>query len=209
MAEATPWQALLGATLTTSAGEQIDTATLTKFKTVSLYFSAHWCPPCRGFTPRLAQAYSEYQASAGDAAEAEVVFVSADRSAQSFQEYHKEMPFPAVPFAGGKELRSGLWCAWNSSARRARRSRAGRALRCLYRRTLPGRTARCCRVPVVFGAREGPEERGKVQGRRDQSVEGWRRGRLLPICRRQRRLAGAHAQRSSVGVGCSPSCTLV
>jgi len=138
-----------------------------------------------------------------------VVFVSADRSAQSFQEYHKEMPFPAVPFAGGKELRSGLWCAWNSSARRARRSRAGRALRCLYRRTLPGRTARCCRVPVVFGAREGPEERGKVQGRRDQSVEGWRRGRLLPICRRQRRLAGAHARRSSVGVGCSPSCTLV
>jgi len=26
-------------------------------KKVLVYFSAHWCPPCRGFTPLLKEAY--------------------------------------------------------------------------------------------------------------------------------------------------------
>ena len=29
-----------------------------------IYFSAHWCPPCRMFTPELADIYNEMNASA-------------------------------------------------------------------------------------------------------------------------------------------------
>ena len=26
---------------------------------IGLYFSAHWCPPCKGYTPMLAEKYNE------------------------------------------------------------------------------------------------------------------------------------------------------
>ena len=92
---------LLGPKLVSAKGETIDTSTLAAKKTVSLYFSAHWCGPCRGFTPELAKAYSEYMASADS--QAEVVFISWDRDEDSFTEYHKEMPFPALPFKDNKD----------------------------------------------------------------------------------------------------------
>ena len=28
---------------------------------VGIYFSAHWCPPCRGFTPKLVEFFSELE----------------------------------------------------------------------------------------------------------------------------------------------------
>ncbi|GMJ13203.1 nucleoredoxin 1 [Hibiscus trionum] len=31
-------------------------------KTVFLYFSAHWCPPCRAFTPLLVEVYKKIKA---------------------------------------------------------------------------------------------------------------------------------------------------
>ncbi|KAK3090271.1 hypothetical protein FSP39_010544 [Pinctada imbricata] len=61
-----------------------------------VYFSAHWCPPCRGFTPQLAEFY---KAVNQDKKRFEVVFASSDRDEESFKEYFKEMPWLAIPFS--------------------------------------------------------------------------------------------------------------
>jgi len=69
-------------------------------KTLALYFSAHWCPPCRGFTPKLVALYEEMKASGRD--DFEFVFISSDRDEDAFNEYHAEMPWLALPFANRK-----------------------------------------------------------------------------------------------------------
>lgn len=68
-------------------------------KAIALYFSAHWCPPCRQFTPLLARAYSESRSS-GQGGSVEVIFVSSDRSAADFQSYMREAhgDWLAVPY---------------------------------------------------------------------------------------------------------------
>ena len=65
-------------------------------KVVGLYFSAHWCPPCRGFTPVLATAYKELTAEGKNF---EVVFISSDQDQAKFDAYYDEMPWLALPFS--------------------------------------------------------------------------------------------------------------
>lgn len=84
---------LLGPKLQGKAGE-VDTAAALDGKTVGLYFSAHWCPPCRGFTPKLASAYTD----TFKAKNLEVVFISSDRDKGAFDEYYGEMPWLALPY---------------------------------------------------------------------------------------------------------------
>jgi thiol-disulfide isomerase/thioredoxin len=50
---------------------------------VGIYVSAHWCPPCRTFTPQLVQLYKDIAAASKKFG---VVFVSGDRDAKAFQE---------------------------------------------------------------------------------------------------------------------------
>ncbi|CAF1358547.1 unnamed protein product [Rotaria sp. Silwood1] len=76
---------------------QLETNSLWKngVKSIGLYFSAHWCPPCREFTPQLVKFYKEAQDSGHPFS---LVFLSSDRDVTSFDEYRAEMPWPAVPF---------------------------------------------------------------------------------------------------------------
>ena len=62
---------------------------------VMLYFSAHWCPPCRGFTPKFAEWYIMDLNVKGS----EVIFVSSDRDEDSFKDYFKEMPWLALTYS--------------------------------------------------------------------------------------------------------------
>jgi len=64
---------------------------------VAVYYSAHWCPPCRAFTPKLVAAYKELKAAHP---EFEVIFVSSDEDADAMKNYMKEtgMQWPALKF---------------------------------------------------------------------------------------------------------------
>lgn len=61
-----------------------------------LYFSAHWCPPCRVFTPQLVGFYEDLKEQ--NDSQFEVVFVSSDRDRDSWQKYFNDMPWLALPF---------------------------------------------------------------------------------------------------------------
>ena len=85
--------------LETKAGTPADADAL-KGKVVALYFSAHWCPPCRQFTPQLADFYKQMKAAGKPF---EVVFVSSDQDPGQFREYHGSQPWHAIPF-GSREM---------------------------------------------------------------------------------------------------------
>ncbi|PIM99447.1 Thioredoxin, nucleoredoxin [Handroanthus impetiginosus] len=71
-------------------------------KTILLYFSAHWCPPCRAFLPVLMEAYKKINENGNVL---EVVFISSDRDQTSFNEFFSKMPWLALPF-GDKRKQS-------------------------------------------------------------------------------------------------------
>ncbi|XP_042337406.1 nucleoredoxin-like, partial [Plectropomus leopardus] len=54
------------------------------------------CPPCRSLTRVLVESYRTVKESGQ---KFEIVFVSADRSEESFKQYFSEMPWLAVPYS--------------------------------------------------------------------------------------------------------------
>ena len=100
---------LNGATLVKLDGSHLkqlaaDDALASK-KIVAYYFSGHWCPPCRAFTPMLNTAYVELLANSS---EIEVVFVSCDNTEDDMKNYMKESHGPWLAVPHNSQLASGL-----------------------------------------------------------------------------------------------------
>jgi nucleoredoxin len=84
-----------------------DQTKISKMDYVAVYFSAHWCPPCRAFTPKLVAFYNQTKPKHPNF---EIIFVSNDRSEQDMIQYMQEtgmkwtaVPFKAIPFTSLKE----------------------------------------------------------------------------------------------------------
>jgi len=79
-----------------------------KDKILGIYFSAHWCPPCRGFTPKLAEKYNELIA---ENKQFDIIFASSDSDSNSAAEYFKDMPWKMLKYDDDdtKDLLSELY----------------------------------------------------------------------------------------------------
>jgi thiol-disulfide isomerase/thioredoxin len=84
-----------------------------KVDLVFLYASAHWCGPCRKYTPGLAKFYNDAKAMYAKApsrtTNIEIVFVSADHDMNEFRSYYASMPWLAVPFDAETRERLLSW----------------------------------------------------------------------------------------------------
>lgn len=79
-------------------------------KLIAYYFSAHWCAPCRKFTPQLIEYYTRV---ASQHPEFEIVFYSFDKTAADMERYMREtnMPWPAIDYEKLKEKKELLKAA--------------------------------------------------------------------------------------------------
>jgi len=97
---------LIGDLLVNSSGQTVESSSITDElsseslgkRVLGLYFSAHWCPPCRDFTPVLVKFYNRFKKSAAPYCLVDIVFVSSDHDEESFIEYLKQMPWSAIPY---------------------------------------------------------------------------------------------------------------
>lgn len=64
-------------------------------KYIGLYFSAYWCPPCHGFTPKLKNFYTKLLENGKSF---EVVFISSDSDEDAFNDYFEQMPWAALAY---------------------------------------------------------------------------------------------------------------
>jgi thiol-disulfide isomerase/thioredoxin len=79
-------------------------------KIIGVYFSAHWCPPCRAFTPKLVEFYNELKKADKNF---QIVFVSSDQSKKDMYGYMKEMKMPWLALPFGDKHKASLGKTFN------------------------------------------------------------------------------------------------
>jgi len=84
--------------LLTKVGKVPLSSAVSSHKLLLLYVSAHWCGPCRQFTPMLSSFYEE-NGGGTSKGNFEIVFLSADHDEGAMLSYFRgEMPWLAVPY---------------------------------------------------------------------------------------------------------------
>merc|ERR1712173_81572 len=84
-----------GSLIVDKKNETVPLKQLQSADVVGLYFSAHWCGPCRGFTPKLADLYNKCKEKNK---KFEIVFLSSDHDEKEFKEYYEDMPWCALSY---------------------------------------------------------------------------------------------------------------
>ena len=84
----------LGTSFIEKSGETPKEIDLSTSDVIGIYFSAHWCPPCRAFTPQLADVYKNWQSSGK---KIQIVFCSFDQDEKGFRDYFNDQPWVAIP----------------------------------------------------------------------------------------------------------------
>ncbi|TVT98950.1 hypothetical protein EJB05_55702 [Eragrostis curvula] len=84
-------------TLLASGGKAVPLSSI-EGKMTCLFFSAHWCRPCRNFTPKLLEIYTTLRNTGKNI---EIIFISLDHDESSFLDHLKGMPWLALPFDTG------------------------------------------------------------------------------------------------------------
>lgn len=90
---------LIGESVINQKGENVSTTTFCEEgRVVGLYFAALFDESSVAFTPLLADVYERIRET--DRGKGfEIVYLSSDRDEDNFNEFRKEMPWHAVPFA--------------------------------------------------------------------------------------------------------------
>jgi len=83
--------------------ENVAKGSLADKKIIAFYYSAHWCPPCRAFTPDLVAEYAELSKKYP---QFELIFVSSDQDENAMKEYMEwgKMAWPAVAYGKDEKI---------------------------------------------------------------------------------------------------------
>ena len=98
----TTFKTLFGDSFISKDGTVSSSEIFANKKYVALYFSAHWCGPCRRFTPVLSDVYASLKSKNAD--DLEIIFISSDQSEEDFKSYFSEMPWYSVPYTDTRRL---------------------------------------------------------------------------------------------------------